>query len=126
MAVRVEIEGLAQLQAAAAKMGSTLSRSLDDALDESGRIVADRAQSNAPRRSGRMAGSVQPFRDGAVAGVRVTARRFSRGYPGGYPYPARIERIRPFLGPAIVQEAPRIVERMTEVLDDVQRQWGAA
>ncbi len=123
--MKIEIEGLAELRAAVAGMDSALTKSLDDALADSGKIVASRAQALAPVRSGRMRGSVEPFTEGGtVGGVRVTAKRISRSYPGGFAYPARIEKSQPFLRPAIEQKSQEVVDRMTRVLDEVAAKWG--
>lgn len=126
MAFRIEIDGLAEMRAKLASLDPVLTRSLDDALADSARIVAGRASHNAPKRSGRMAGSVTAVSEGTTAEVRVTAKRVSLGYPGGFPYPKRIERSQPFLGPAVVQESQRVADRMTKVLDEIATKWGGA
>ena len=118
------IEGLDELQADLAAAGQNVDEDLGRAIDDGLRVVATRAESKAPKRSGRMAGSITPLREGLAGEIRVTARRRSRGYPGGYPYPAKVERLRPFLAPAAAQEAPRVVQRMEECLDDIARRLG--
>lgn len=126
MSIRIEIDGLEQLQGRLAAMGTGLDREVDEALVESAGLVAKRVERNAPKRSRRMAGSVEVFTEGATAGVRVTARRVSRRYPGGYPYPQKVEYIRPFLAPAVKQESKRIEDRMRRALDWIQGKWGGA
>lgn len=125
--MKIEIEGLAQLRSALAEMDSTLTSSLDKALADSGRIVAGRAAEIAPVRSGRLRSSITPFTEGdAVGGVRVTAKRISRSYPGGFNYPVRIEASQPFLRPAIAEKSDEVVARMTSVLTDIAAKWGGA
>jgi hypothetical protein len=125
VAITVQIDGLAELRAAAARSESTLLTSLDDGLEESARIVAKRYAQIAPKVTGRMARSAQPFTEGAVAGVRVTATRSSRKYPR-FLYPALLEASRGILRHAVEAEAPEVGKRMEKVLDDVERQWGGA
>jgi len=124
VSIRIEIDGLAELQAAAGALDATLTTSLADALADSARIVAARAQRNAAVRSGRMRASIEAVGEGTAAEVKVGARRRSRSYPGGFNYPRKIEQIKPFLGPAVRQEAAAVAERMDGVLDDIQNRWG--
>lgn len=124
MSIRIEIDGLAELQPAAGALDATLTTSLADALADSARIVAARAQRNAAVRSGRMRGSIEAAIEATTAEVKVGARRRSRSYPGGFNYPRKIEQIKPFLGPAVRQEAAAVAERMEGVLDDIQNRWG--
>lgn len=126
MSIRIEVDGLEQLQAAAGGLDATLTRSLEDAAADSARIVAARAQRNAAVRSGRMRTSIEVVGTGTSAEVAVTARRRSRRYPGGFNYPRKIEQIKPFLAPAVRQEANAVNERMAGVLDDIQNRWGGA
>jgi hypothetical protein len=126
VSIRIEIDGLEQLQSRLAAMGSGLDRDLQEGLLDSAKIIASRAQSLAPRRTGRLRGSITPVSEGTSAEVSVTAKRVSRRYPGGYPYPAKIERRRPFLALAVQQEAKHVEERMTKVLDEISAKWGGA
>lgn len=126
MSIRIEVDGLDELQAVAGVLDETLARSLDEALADSARIVAARAQRNAAVRSGRMRASIEAVDAGSASEVKVGARRRSRRYPGGFNYPRRIEQIKPFLGPAVRQEANAVNERMAGVLDEIQNRWGGA
>lgn len=122
----IEIDGLAELRAAIALVDPTLDKGIQDALDYGGLLVADRTRANAPVRSGMLRGSVRNFTEaeGSVGGVEVTARRRSARWPGGFPYPERVEAKRGFLKSAIAQEKDRIIKRFERVLDDIQRVWG--
>ena len=124
MAIGIQIEGLAEMEARLGAMGAELESNLAKALADSAALVATRAQAIAPRRSGRLRASITPVTEGATAEVRVTAKRASRRYPGGYPYPARIERSQPFLAQAVQQQAKAVEARMTQVLDEIEAQWG--
>lgn len=122
----IVIEGLADLQADLAAAGRGLDEDLEAAIDDATRIVADQAARNAPKRSGRMAGSIRPERDGLVGEVTVSARKVSPAWPGGFPYPPRIERSRPFLAPAVQETASRVVDALEKVLDDLARRLGGS
>ncbi|MEW6582734.1 MAG: hypothetical protein AB1416_08240, partial [Actinomycetota bacterium] len=60
-------------------------------------------------------------------GVRVSARRRSPRWPGGYPYPARIEYggggVRAFLHPAIAAKEQEVRRHMEGVLDHIADEW---
>lgn len=119
----IEVEGLAELRRDLRRMDETLHARLPGAIADGGRMVAGRVEQNAPRRSGQMAGSVRSFLRGDVAEVRVMARRVSPAYPGGYPYPLRVERLEPFASPALESATPQVVARTAEVLDDLADIW---
>jgi hypothetical protein len=120
------IEGLDELRAVAGREAASIDEDLGEAIDDALRVIAGRAERNAPKRSGRMAASVTPQRAGLVGDITVTARRVSASYPGGFPYPQRIERQQPFLRTAVQQEAQRVTDALEGVLDDIQRRWGGA
>lgn len=120
------IEGLDELRAWCGAEAARLDADVGEAIDDALRLVAAAADARAPRRTGALAASITPVREGLVGDVRVTARRRSRSYPGGYPYPVRIERLRPFLAPALADEAPRALERLEGVLNDIQQRWGGS
>lgn len=122
----LQIEGLAELRADLARMAPALDREVERGLEDAAGFVRDRAHANAPKLTGRMAGSIAVFVEGAAAGVRVTARRVSAKYPSGYAYPWRIERQRQFLARAVTQETPRMERRMEDAMDTVGRIWGGA
>lgn len=121
----IVIEGLDELIAAAERLGPELDHELRDGLTDSARFVGQSVEAIAPRRSGRLVGSVVVEGEGTAAEVRVTARASSARYPS-YPYPGRVDRARPFMAPAVRQALPKVEKRLTEVLDDVARKWGGA
>jgi hypothetical protein len=123
--ISITVEGLAELQATLAKLDPVLDKALTEALIDSGRIVAKRAQANAPVVSGRMRASVAPFLEGkSVGGVEVTATRSSARYPS-FPYPMRVERSQRFLARALSAEAKNVEKQMQGVLDEIARKWGS-
>lgn len=119
---QVVVEGLDELRQALQRMNPELDRALQEAIGQSARLGADAVQGNAPVRSGLLKSSVRAFTEGpTVGGVEVTARRRSRAYPGGYPYPPRVERRRGFMRRAFTEVAPKVQKRMEKVLDDIAR-----
>ena len=123
---RIEVEGLEELRNDLALMAPELDREIEVALGVGARIVARQANVNAPRRSGRLAGSIRPFTEGGnVGAVEVTARRRSARWPAGYGYPRRIEfRHDPFLRRAVEQMKDEVISSISAALDVViQRLW---
>ncbi|MGE0025698.1 MAG: hypothetical protein AB7O78_01665 [Thermoleophilia bacterium] len=122
---QIVVEGLEELRQALARMDPVLDQSLGEAIADASRLGAAAVQDVAPVRSGMLKGSVRGFiESGTVGGVEVTARRRSRGYPGGYPYPARVDRQRGFMRRGIQTAAPKVQQRLEGVLDDIQRAFG--
>jgi len=142
----ISIEGLAAFRRDLKRIDPVLVKGVRVALKESAEIVADETRRRAPVRSGKLKGTVRSFTSGNKAGVRVNARRVSRGYPGGYPYPRRIEfeggragtmtnaltgRLvggttagpRAFIAPALEAKRGEVVRRLEEVIDDVAGVW---
>lgn len=122
---QVVVDGLDELRAALARMNPELDRSLTAAIVDSARMGASAVQTEAPVRSGLLRSSVRAFEEGpTIGGVEVTARRRSRSYPGGYPYPARVNRRRRFMEGALSKVAPKVQKRLEKVLDDIARAFG--
>ena len=123
----ISIEGLAAFRRDLRRIDPVLVKGVRVALKESAEIVAAEARRRAPVRSGATRASVRSFTSGNRAGVRVNARRRSAAYPGGYPYPKRLEfeggGARAFVGPALEAKRREVVERMADGLDDVARVW---
>jgi hypothetical protein len=72
-------------------------------------------------------GSVRAFTEGpTIGGVEVTARKRSRSYPGGYPYPAKVDRHRQFFKRGIAEAAPKVQKRLEKVLDEIARAFGGS
>ncbi len=127
MDARVRIEGLREFRAALRKIDPVLNKGLREGLKDAAQIVAYEAQRRAPVRSGATRASVRAFATGNRAGVRVLARRASRAYPAGYPYPRRLEYEgggrRAFVGPALEAKRDEVVRRLEYALDDVAEIW---
>ena len=124
---QIVVEGLDELRQALQRMNPELDRELQQAIADSARLGATAIQGNAPVRSGMLKGSVRAFTEGpTIGGVEVTARKRSRSYPGGYPYPARVERRRRFLERGVTEATPRIQKRMEAVLDKIARVFGGS
>lgn len=125
MSTQVRIEGLREFRRDLRRIDAELPKGVTKALKASAEIVATEARIRAPvGPSGRLKGSIRSFTRGDRAGVRVNAKRRSPRYPGGYPYPRRIEfQLRPFLHPALVAKQRQVAERMERVIDDVADIW---
>lgn len=127
MAGEVHIRGLADFRADLRRIDPALNKGVREGLKDAAQIVAYEAQRRAPVASGQTRASVRAFASGNRAGVRVNARRVSRSYPAGYPYPRRLEfdagGRRAFVGPAAEAKRDEVVRRVGFVLDDVAEIW---
>lgn len=140
MASAVEIEGLREFRAALRRIDPALNKGVREGLKDAAQIVAYEARRRAPVRSGMLRSSIKGFASGNRAGVRVTARRISPSYPGGYPYPRRIEfeggvagtirgvggttaGPRAFVAPALEAKREEVIRRLNFVIDDVAEIW---
>lgn len=127
MAGEVHIRGLADFRRDLRRIDPELAKGVREGLRDSAQIVAYEAQRRAPAQTGRLRASIKGAASGDRAVVRVTARRVSKKYPSGYPYPRRIEFGRggePFIGPALEAKRSEVERRMGFVLDDVAEIWG--
>jgi hypothetical protein len=122
VAVSVQIEGLAELQAAVARAQSGLDEDIRAALLAAAEVVAGRARALAPVRTGRLVASIRGEAEGSNADVVVDARNPRDGFP----YPVKIERQQPFLEPAFRASAGPVGEALEEVLNDIAAKWGGA
>lgn len=123
----VHVEGLAQFRAALRRIDPQLAKGVREGLKDGAQIVANEARQRAPVRTGSLVASVRAFASGNRAGVRVNARRPSRKYPAGYPYPRRIEfeggGARAFVRPALAARADDVRRRIGYVIDDIGETW---
>ncbi|WP_217923778.1 HK97 gp10 family phage protein [Miltoncostaea oceani] len=123
----ISIEGLAAFRRDLKRIDPALLQGVRVALKEAAELVAGEARRRAPVRSGRTRTSIRSFTSGNRAGVRANARRVSARYPGGYPYPRRLEfengGRRAFIGPALEAKRRDVVERLDDALGDVARIW---
>lgn len=121
----VEVEGLAELQAACAREEAELPRDVLDGLEKSAGYVRDTYRQIAPKASGRMASSATVVTDAQGATVQVTARRSSRKYPN-FPYPVVIEAAKRPLSRAVQANDERLNQEMQQVLDKAEGRWGGS
>lgn len=103
------VEGLDRLVRTMRKCGSDLD-DLKDASRRAGDIVVRAAQARAPRRTGRLAGSIRAARQ--ARRVRVSAGRSSVPYAGPihWGWPARHIRAQPFISEAATETETQWVE----------------
>lgn len=127
MSTAIRIDGLADFRRDLKRIDPALVKGVRVALKEGAEIVAVEARHRSPVLSGLTKGSVRSFASGNRAGVRVNARRASPRYPGGYPYPRRLEfargGARAFVGPALEAKRDEVIARLNDVIDDIGVVW---
>jgi hypothetical protein len=116
----IHVEGLGALLRSFGRMDPIMRRELRRELLAVADVVAEKARSyavgaglvddeDAPPGGG-LVDTIKPSIRGAAIAVVDTARRVSRKYPAGYPYPARFEfeqgGARAFMRPAASDAAP--------------------
>lgn len=121
----LRVEGLAALQRDLNKVNKTAKSEVRDGLKDVGRIVADKAQFTALAKglnqTGQLARKIVPTVRQQGVFVEAKAKKKSRKYPTGYPYPAVYEygtrRGRPFLEPALESSKAEVERAMEHWLD---------
>lgn len=94
------------------QFGGRVSRELHDALDEAGRLIADRAREKAPRDSGELANSIHHEVNGSFVRVIATA-----------PHAINVEfdtddtRAQPFLRPALFESEDEVIRKLQRALE---------
>lgn len=97
--VGIKVEGLNELIRTMNKAGQDISE-LKDAHHRAGEIVASYAASIAPRRSGRLAGTIRAARQARRARVQVGRANVPYAGPIHWGWPARHIAAQPFLSEA--------------------------
>lgn len=131
----IQIEGLRELDRALARMDAGLRKELQAKLRGVAEVAAGAARTIAaskgleddrPPPGGGLIDTIKPFATRGSAGFRVTAKRASRGYPGGYAYPRRLEYGgHQFARPAIVATSPYMRRQVIGVLDWLAHEWSS-
>jgi len=113
----IQVEGLAELARTMKRAGVDISE-LKDAHTRAAQIVADRATTLAPRRTGRLAGNVRPAKQ--VQRARIMAGSSAVPYAGPihWGWPARHIDANPFISNAAVETQD---QWLTAYLEDVQK-----
>lgn len=113
----VEVEGLDNLVRTLKKAGADIDE-LKDASKKAGDTVIGSAVGRAPRRTGRLAGSMRASR--LAKGVRVSVGRATVPYAGAihWGWPARNISAQPFLTDAAKQTEPTWTR---QYLEDIQK-----
>lgn len=131
--VKIDVKGLEQLQASIRRVQQEIPEQSMAALREAGGIVAREAARRAPTLTGRMVRSIDVEQVSirslgtAEARVVVPARKFSRRYPDGYPYPLEVEYQRkPFIRPALAAKLQEIIDVFDRrvLREGAERNWG--
>jgi hypothetical protein len=113
----VRVEGLDQLARSMRRAGEDIEE-LKDAHAAAAGIVAAAAEARAPRRSGRLAGSVRGSRQIRRARVQAGSSRVPYAAPIHWGWPARNIAANPFLSDAAQDTEPQWV---TRYLADIQK-----
>lgn len=115
--VQYQIEGLADLARTMKRAGEDITE-LKDAHTRAAQIVADRAASLAPKRTGRLAGNIRPAKQ--VQRARIMAGSAAVPYAGPihWGWPARHIDANPFISNAAVETED---QWLTAYFDDVQK-----
>jgi hypothetical protein len=120
----IQVEGWRELARTFGRLSAELRAELRAEMLEVAGMVADAAKQIAEqkglRESGRLIDGIRPGTRNTTAVIRDRAKRISRKYPAGYPYPARYEygdRDRPFLRPAVEEKRDEVVAMLEQMLD---------
>jgi phage gpG-like protein len=108
-------------------MDKGLNREVSDALKGAASEVVTRASTLAPRRSGRLAGSLRPFAAGLKAGVRSPLPYANVVHWGGTirPKGAPVHfRRRPFIEKAAEERADRVLEKVADNIEALATRHG--
>jgi uncharacterized protein YcsI (UPF0317 family) len=114
--IGIRIEGLDALVRSMRKAGVDISE-LKEAHIRAAAIVADRAAELAPRRSGRLAGSVRPAKQAKRARIQAGSAKVPYANPIHWGWPSRNIASQPFLSDAAQQTE---AEWTAAYLEDVQ------
>lgn len=111
--IRVTVTGAAETAAALQRAASELGGVAARAVREGAEIVADQLRTVAPVESGMMRRSTHVVDGAGESAIAVVdARRVSRSYPGGYPYPRKVDERTGFVSRAAAAAAPRVNDLM--------------
>jgi HK97 gp10 family phage protein len=123
---QVQVEGLDDLRKNLRKLDKDLAKGLTKIHKALAEPVADKARARAPRRTGKLAGSVKPSGTQRAAliraGVGLKPYNYAGiseygGYPGAYPG-------HPFMIPTIEAESDRIILEYEDMIHDfVETVW---
>lgn len=123
MPAEVRIDGARQLRATMRRAGTDM-RELRETHAAAARVVAGRASATAPRRSGRLAGTIRPGATQTQALVRAGFGRVPYAGPIHWGWPARGIRAQPFLADAAQATEPAWVElygrRIEQIIDTIE------
>jgi hypothetical protein len=112
----IRIEGLDELARSMRRAGEDMTE-LKEAHTRAAEIVADRAAELAPRRSGRLAGSIRPAKQAKLARVMAGGAKVPYANPIHWGWPARHIGASMFMVDAAQQTEP---EWTKAYLEDVQ------
>ena len=131
LGVTVAVTGLRDLMRALRHMDKAARTEIRDKLRSVGQIVADEAKSIAKEKMAMRTGAllrsirVRVLQRGVF--VVAAAKRRSKSWPAGYNYPKRLEYAQnkrfAFLRPALEAKQEEAIEKMNEVLDEIEREW---
>lgn len=115
----IRVQGLDEIRRGLRRLNSELPKELTRIHKKAATVVADAARARAPRRSGRLAGSIKPQAGQRYA--RVAAGRKAVPYAGPihFGWPKRNIAPQPFLTDSVEAHAPRILDDYLRELTDL-------
>ncbi len=113
--ITIDASGLADLAARADRAAGEIQDATQRGLMHAGEIAAQHVQEIAPRRSGRLAGSVETVMEDAAVRVTVTATR------DGYPYPRKVNRSEHFMERAAATMQAEVDQAVTAPVVEAAR-----
>ena len=115
----IRVQGLDEIRRGLRRLNSELPKELTRIHKKAANVVADAARARAPRRSGRLAGSIKPQAGQRYA--RVAAGRKAVPYAGPihFGWPRRNIAPQPFLTDSVEAHAPKILDGYLRELTDL-------
>jgi HK97 gp10 family phage protein len=116
MQIKVTVKNAAGLARKLRALGQSYAQAAPHAIQEAAELVAETAKALAPKRTGKLAGSIEVVADHDGASVVAEAPYASFVEFGTLKKPAR-----PFLGPALRSQKGEVLRRLIEALRKVPK-----
>lgn len=117
--VGIRVTGLDEVRRGLRALQADLPKELTRIHRQAAETVAEAARRKAPRRSGRLAGSVKPQAGQKYARVAAGRKLVPYAGPIHFGWPKRNIRPQPFLTDAIHEHAPRVLDDYLRELTDL-------
>lgn len=121
--VGLKIDGAKELRRIAKRVGgSEANATLRKGHKEIGGIVTPAAKSNAPKRSGKLAGNIRPLGSVTKAQIAVGGARVPYAGPIHGGWPARNIEPQPFLTEAVSEKWPQVYDTLEDLYERLGKQ----